>query len=749
MNIAKYNVVWATPSQDASGSMPLGNGAIGTNLWIEPNGDLCFYLSRTDSWGEFGQLYKVGRVRVSLHLPDGQPLLKGASFRWELDLQNGAAIITTHDGWVRFWVDAHQPAVKILAEAEREIRGSVSIEMWRKERRELPKGTERHSLHTDAPYPIYHGQDHYIHSDHHQIGWYHYNRESSWKNSLRQQGLDALIEKEDDPLIHRCFGGLIQGVNLQKKSEDTLCTASPSKQFSATVTCLCAQSESPQAWVNNIQDKAHTISDPSEPESWAKHTAWWSDFWDRSWIDADGCEAARKVSRGYALQRYMNACSGRGNYPIKFNGSIFTVDWNYDSDYAAMGSERFDADYRRWGPGYWHQNTRLPYWSMLYAGDFEMMRPYFDMYLKALPVAKERVNKFCGHEGATFIETMWFWGAYLEGNYGWSEADTDGAPNPSRRDPELEGHLPQNQYIRRHNSSGLEVVYHGLLFYRYTADDDFLVNTLLPIAAAVLDYYDKHFERRNGKLHISPSQVIEQWWISENPLPEICGLQACLKQLLALPENHCPSGKRQEWERLLNELPDIPTGERDEKTIFTPAETWEGPAKNMENPELYAVFPYHHCNLDSDDLEVGRETFYKRTYTHDKGWAQDGMQAALLGLEREARSSVVNRLTTPSAYARFPAFWGPSFDWIPDQDQGGSAAHAFQLMVMQSIGNRIHLLPAWPEHWTVDFKLNAPSGVSVHGRKEAGQELVYELTGEDSEEFEVVEVSAPPSICNR
>ena len=32
------------------------------------------------------------------------------------------------------------------------------------------------------------------------------------------------------------------------------------------------------------------------------------------------------LSRAYALQRYINACAGRGAYPIKFNGSIFTVD---------------------------------------------------------------------------------------------------------------------------------------------------------------------------------------------------------------------------------------------------------------------------------------------------------------------------------------------------------------------------------------------------------------------------------------
>jgi hypothetical protein len=68
------------------------------------------------------------------------------------------------------------------------------------------------------------------------------------------------------------------------------------------------------------------------------------------------------VSQMYALQRFVTACAGRGAYPIKYNGSIFTV-----PSEGAPG----DADYRRWGPGYWWQNTRLPYLALCASGDFE------------------------------------------------------------------------------------------------------------------------------------------------------------------------------------------------------------------------------------------------------------------------------------------------------------------------------------------------------------------------------------------
>ncbi|MEA3368386.1 MAG: DUF5703 domain-containing protein, partial [Planctomycetota bacterium] len=47
-----YNVVWQTPSKDPSGSMPLGNGSTGLNAWVEESGDLLFYISRIDTWGD-------------------------------------------------------------------------------------------------------------------------------------------------------------------------------------------------------------------------------------------------------------------------------------------------------------------------------------------------------------------------------------------------------------------------------------------------------------------------------------------------------------------------------------------------------------------------------------------------------------------------------------------------------------------------------------------------------------------------
>ena len=80
-----YHVVWDSPSENAHGSMPLGNGDVGINAWVEPSGDLVFYVSKTDAWDENAGLCKIGRIRVKFD----PPLATKEKFRQELKLRDG------------------------------------------------------------------------------------------------------------------------------------------------------------------------------------------------------------------------------------------------------------------------------------------------------------------------------------------------------------------------------------------------------------------------------------------------------------------------------------------------------------------------------------------------------------------------------------------------------------------------------------------------------------------------------------
>jgi hypothetical protein len=104
-----------------------------------------------------------------------------------------------------------------------------------------------------------------------------------------------------------------------------------------------------------------------------------------------------------------------------------------------------------------------------------------------------------------------------------------------------------------------------------------------------------------------------------------------------------------------------------------------------------------------------------------RGWRQDDIFMAYLGLADQARDYVVKRARSKHAGSRFPVFWGPNYDWVPDQDHGGVLLKAVQAMLMQTDGRRIYLLPAWPRDWNAEFKLRAPYNTTVSGKVENGK----------------------------
>jgi hypothetical protein len=400
------------------------------------------------------------------------------------------------------------------------------------------------------------------------------------------------------------------------------------------------------------------------------------------------------VSRAYALQRFINACAGRGAYPIKFNGSIFTV------PYPGLPG---DADFRRWGPGYWWQNTRLPYISMCASGDFDLMQPLFRMYFEdILPVSKYRTRRYLGHHGAFIPECVYFWGDIFSETYGWTPFSERG-----------EDKLQESGWHKWEWVSGPELLHMMLDYYEHTQDEAFLKNKVLPTAHEILTFFDQHYAvDENGKLVMHPSQALETWWQCTNAMPELAGLHAVTQWLLALPDRLTDTNRRAFWAKLKHKLPDLPLRSVDGKQMLAPAEKFEL-KRNIENPELYAVFPFRLIAVGRPDIELGIEALRHRWDRGSGGWRQDDIFMAYLGLAEEARRNLVDRAKNKHTDSRFPAFWGPNYDWIPDQDHGGILLRALQAMALQTDGRKIYLLPAWPNGWDVHFKLHAPYRTTV------------------------------------
>lgn len=127
-----------------------------------------------------------------------------------------------------------------------------------------------------------------------------------------------------------------------------------------------------------------------------------------------GKDKGFELSQMYAVTRYTQAVQSRNTrWPIKFNGMAFV---------AAVGSSG-EADYRDWGACNWWQNTRLPYGSMLAAGDADVMRVVLDYYANAEVLLSQRTLAYWNHSGMWTTETHHLSGAYCGMDYGCSGRD--------------------------------------------------------------------------------------------------------------------------------------------------------------------------------------------------------------------------------------------------------------------------------------------------------------------------------------
>jgi hypothetical protein len=713
--VSLNDVTWTALGQNENDSMPIGNGDLAANLWTEGNGDLVMLVAKADSWTELGKLVKLGRVRIQI---TPNPFVGAMKFKQTLRLEDGSIEIKSGANVVLVWIDANRPVIHVEAKFEHPATMQARLELWR---------TRTHPYDESSPdkgglfdmgnhaIPLNFEADTVMPASDNHITWYHFNSSSIYPIVLEQEHLESVSHKHPDPLLHRCFGAMLTGPGMVSGDDRTLKSTVASRSLRLDLIGLTKTgAASPEAWKSDLDSLVKRVSAVPIDSARVAHQQWWRSFWDRSWIHVSGTEDAAKVSQGFIMQRYMMAASSRGAFPAKFNGGLFTV----GHDMAGNGESNardHNPDFRVWGSSYWNQNNRLLYWPLVATGDFDLLKPWFEMYLNALPLAKDRTQAYFHHAGAAFIETSYFWGLPNLNDFGWDNPTTE----------------LRSEWMRYHIQGALEVISQMLDEYDVTQDAEFARKDIIPFADAIVTYYNLHWPRgEDGKIKLTPAQSLETYQrIAIDPTPDIAGLKYVLMRLLELPAEWMPSQQRSVWSKELADLPAIPVGrtangklppfgagDPDGKPTILPAESY-GKTSNAENPELYVVFPYRLYGVGKPDLSLALNTFAARRFRWDVCWGQDGPQSALLGLTAVAKKAAIDEFTDYGG-ERFSWFWKAGGDWIPDLDDGGTGMMTLELMLMQYDGKRIQLLPAWPSDWTADFRLHAPYRTTVEGHVE-------------------------------
>lgn len=701
---ADAQFVWNTQSLHSGESMPCGGGDIGLNVWVE-KGDLLFYLSRSGTFDENNAMLKLGRIRVHVA---GQPFDKG-DFQQELQLESGRVIVRGGGVNIVLWVDVFHPVVHVSVKSQHAVNVHAVYESWRYEDHLITDAVEcrANSYKVLQAFPVITYKDS-ISFAHNSVVFYHRNKagiEDIFDYTVRMEGMSAVKDQLYNPIRNNTFGGMLQGKGMVAGSitngqyADTryraweLRTPKPVRSQEIRIGLQVAQANTIQAWQRGLQALMRI------PVAKERSLAWWHQFWQRSYIHNDS------IGRNYDLFRYQLACNAFGEWPTKFNGGLFTFDPCY-----VDSSKHFSPDFRAWGGGTMTaQNQRLVYFPMLKNGDGDMLKGQFDFYLRLLHNASLRSRVYWQHGGACFTEQI--------ENFGLPNVTEYHPKRPAGNDPGVE----YNKWLEYEWETVFEFC---LMMLDHQQYDGVRIERYLPFIDSCLSFYDAHYHKfdKQGHYIFYPTSAAETYKLTYNSTTVIAAMQTILKRLMAV-------AKQPKWDTMFAHLPPIPIGEYEGHTTILPAEKWAR-IQNRETPQLYPVFPWGIYGIGKPGLDTAINTYKYDPQSVAQwdyvGWKQYSIFAARLGLTVDAAK--LSTLKFKDGPHRFPAFWGPGFDWTPDHNWGGSAMIGVQEMLLQADDRKIYLLPAWPRDWDVAFKLHAPYQTTVEAVVKGGKVMAVKVT---------------------
>lgn len=745
-----YHPIWNSPSRDASESMPLGGGDIGCNLWVE-SGDLMLYMQRSGCFSENGEYLKLGRLRISF---SPNPFENYADFRQELVLEDGYITLVAKGKnkennlkiHINAWVDIFTHSIHFDIRSDKKTEIKVAYESWRTEDRLLANENRgRFGCFGLEGYPgeVIKKKDCIEHTNKGLL-FYHRNEKETLSPNvmIEQQKLERYKDQIVNNISQLTFGAYLTGENLvaAESGQGVYCgtpykswslkSIKPTDMHRISVVTHIRQTETLNEWKRELDSLREKVI--TSKGNFKRNTEWWNAFWKRSWIITDPQQTKQdsllwQMGRNYQLFRYQLGCNLYGAYPTKFNGGNFTVDpvltdpkMVHDPDWRAWGGDVFTA-----------QNQRLVYWPMLKSGDAEGLQSQFNLYEQGLAGACLKVQEYFGHNGAIFCEYANAAGLDFGAGWGWSEG------NMRQRGEELpfghpeakavnsygqpvEAGVMANGSIAYHWESQVEHAYMMLEYHRFTGEN---IDRYIPFIRNALVFFDEHYQKRemmrsgkpfdpNGKLVFFPSTSCESYRGAKNPADLVSGIAACLEALLVLESDSLSAGDKEYFKAYLNRLPGLSYEIVNGDKVVKPAESYLK-YQNVECPQFYPLFPFNRFDIESEQIPFFCNTWKHGTFPKNMiiSWHQDGIFYARMGMTQEALE--YNKKKLQDSSRRFPSFWGPGHDWVPDHNWGGSGMLGLQEMLLQTVGKTIYVLPAWPKDKDVAFKLHAPENTIV------------------------------------
>lgn len=351
--LSKHDVVFRTPNYEGFEGLTIGNGDMGGMVWCTKSG-IRMQINKSDLYDQPNQEANASlRAAAQLSLDFGIP-----NFEW-LYLEDFEARMSMFDATSTFrsktpfsntlikaWVDANDNVWVLdcdfgtMGELQAGASLSVNLERW-----------------GSRVFP----------------GWYGgYSKDASaglGKSKVNIANGDIYLEEEFGSLkfVVACrMVGVPSSPKIRNNKLVSLETGISNRMNAKILVSVVTSNDS-----DDMLSDAIKLLDKKEKETLlaakTAHDRWWKQFWERSFVNIPD----DYIENLYYYRRYLTASASRADYPMPFNGGLWT--WNHD--------------HRQWcSPHHW--NTQEQYWGLAVQNDCDLMLPYINTYFRLMPYAE-------------------------------------------------------------------------------------------------------------------------------------------------------------------------------------------------------------------------------------------------------------------------------------------------------------------------------------------------------------------------
>ncbi len=487
----------------------------------------------------------------------------------------------------------------------------------------------------------------------------------------------------------------------------------------------------------------------------ARHVGWWSDFWSRTFVhltSEDG--VAQFMARLRTLHLYYMASSSRGALPAKWNGSLFSV----------------NGDKRYWGAQYWIWTTAISHHPLYAADATELADPYFNMYVKQLPAARQAARQRWGvQHGAYFMEAGPFDGPVIlppviaqeyQDVYLGRKTVQELSPaalalgqyecvlTQFADGHRFRGIAGRYSFVSHYVACGSDLAVQAWWRYRYSGDKSFLRTHAYPLLRDTLELYRGLARKEDdGKYHLYGLNQQEGFWGINDGVVDLGAIRGTAPLAIRAAEILGVDAElRDKWREFLKHLTPYPMG-RDPGSQalgrgMMADDVWSvghlGDVKRGGKPGAtlaWPIFTFEDWTLETRDPRLDR-IVRKIGELNDSrvaianGSRQPGTHSTLVMGSRIGRGDDLPAMTAsyywgsnplPNGFSEFEGKTAHSIEIL------GCIATTLQEGLIQSISPRpgqpeiINILPAWPRHWDATFRLLTRGGFLVTVSCRAGR----------------------------